>query len=134
MGTNKPHDTLMEAINEQLKQLTRKELEGLVQLIEKYLEKLAISKAKAAEELKNTFPVEKTVSFTYKNADGKISERIVDVKQIILTEKGWKLKGICHTRQTMRTFNAEGIVDDRISDVETGVQDTLNSMFDLPNK
>lgn len=132
MGINKSQETLMKFLNEQLKQLTPKEMEGLEQLIKKYLEKLSISKTKVAEELENTFHVEKTVLFTYKNADGKVSERIVDVKQIMHHDKGWKVKGICHTRLTMRTFNAERIVDDRITDVETGVQDTLKGTFSLP--
>ena len=124
----------MESINEQLKQLTPKEMEDLEQIIKKYLEKVAVSRAKALEQSKNIIPVETTVLFTYKNSAGELSERIVDVKQIIRTDKGWKLKGICHTRLTMRTFNAERIVDNRITNVETGEQNTLKETFNLPDE
>lgn len=127
-------NSLMESISEQLKQLTPEEMDGLTQLVQKYLEKVAVSRAKALEQSKNIIPVEKTVLFTYNNSAGELSERIVDVKQIIRTDKGWKLKGICHTRLTMRTFNAERIVDNRITNVETGEQTSLMEIFNLPDE
>lgn len=76
----------------------------------------------------------KTISFRYKNYNGDKSDRIVDVKQIVLLDNWWYFRGYCHDRQEDRTFRADRIIRNRVTDTATGEQTTFRKTFNLPNK
>ena len=63
-----------------------------------------------------------TVHFTYKDIEGQITERTVDLYTGI---KGPRFKGHCHLRDEERTFYFDRIQGDQIIRIETGEVLTL---------
>jgi len=58
-----------------------------------------------------------TVRFKYRDADGGISERTVD---LTMGKKGDQFRGYCHLRKDTRTFYFKRIQDFEVIDVATG--------------
>lgn len=58
-----------------------------------------------------------TVRFKYRDADGEISERTVD---LTMGKKGDQFRGYCHLRKDTRTFYFKRIQDFEVIDVATG--------------
>lgn len=86
------------------------------------------------DNAKQVWKGNKTITFAYKNYGGDKSDRTVDVKVIVVQDNWWYFRGICHSRQEIRTFRADRIIKNRVTDVSTGEQTTFKRIFDLPNR
>jgi len=75
----------------------------------------------STEEFKTSYrprPVKAQIKIRYKDSNGDISERVVDVRECDTWAPDGYLNGFCHTRGAIRTFRLDRI--ESAIDVETG--------------
>lgn len=86
-----------------------------------------------SEEFKTSYrprPVKAQIKIRYKDSNGDISERVVDVRECDIWAPDGYLNGFCHTRGAIRTFRLDRI--ESAIDVETG--ELIHNLNDYADK